>query len=229
MKAGRLAVAWALTMVTASVALAQYSEAWQVPDSSSSSSKFVGCEDTDGDNSKEVVIVLGHTWIKVIDATTGVVEWYLSPMWYNISDAWLLDVDDDGRFEILVDGTETFGWPQWSLFRYSGGTALNGQPPSQSSYQEVVLGQNHPNPSPGLTKMDYSLGSGGDVAIKVYDSVGKLVRELVEGLKAPGKHTTVWDARDNKGAVLPNGTYFYQIEVNGARKGERKLLLLKQQ
>jgi len=52
------------------------------------------------------------------------------------------------------------------------------------------------------------------------------VRTLVDQIYPAGVYTATWDSRDNAGAVLPSGIYFYELTA-GNFKTQRKLLLMK--
>lgn len=214
---------------------AQYTEKWQA--SSPGAYWYIGCENTDSDNNKEVICIGGlggsnNYTITVVDGLTGTVEWQLYPGWYQItvsSDLTypkLIDVDSDGRYEILFFGkvTQTDS-SRWYLYEYSG-SRVEEEQRQIDVYQKVTLGQNYPNPTTSITTIKYSLTQKEDVILKIYNSAGQLVRTLSEGLKEPGTCTINWDSRDDNGAKLPSGSYFYQLEIDN-QKRSKKLVIVK--
>lgn len=86
--------------------------------------------------------------------------------------------------------------------------------------------QNHPNPFRPATTIDYDVTATDRVEITIYDASGKLVRTLVDGEQTPGSHHVVWDGRDNGGADVAAGTYFYRLTVAGREAGARKMILV---
>ncbi|MBN2426062.1 MAG: S8 family serine peptidase [Calditrichaceae bacterium] len=80
---------------------------------------------------------------------------------------------------------------------------------------------NNPNPFNPATTIYYSIPVDGKVSIKVYDSLGRLVKELVNETKAAGSYQTVFD-----GTSLASGVYYYKININGQVE-TRKMLLVK--
>jgi photosystem II stability/assembly factor-like uncharacterized protein len=70
------------------------------------------------------------------------------------------------------------------------------------------LSQNYPNPFNPLTKINYSLPQGTKVSIKIFDVLGRLVKELVNEYKDAGNYTVTFD-----GSNIASGVYFYKIEV----------------
>jgi hypothetical protein len=79
-----------------------------------------------------------------------------------------------------------------------------------------------PNPTRGGTTISFHVPQAGDVALKVYNLEGGVVRTLLQGSVPAGPGSVQWDGRDNRGFDVPAGVYFYRLsgagfEVN--RKG----------
>jgi len=87
------------------------------------------------------------------------------------------------------------------------------------------LYQNYPNPFNPATIIEYVVGGGEYVSIKVYDVLGREVRGLVSELKEPGRYSVVWDGRDNSGNASASGMYFYQLRAGTFVKTKTMLLL----
>jgi len=68
-----------------------------------------------------------------------------------------------------------------------------------------------PNPANPETSISYSISQSGQVTLKVYNTLGQLVRTLVDEIKAPGVYTTHWNGRDESGNNVSSGVYFYQL------------------
>ncbi|GAG87703.1 unnamed protein product, partial [marine sediment metagenome] len=83
-----------------------------------------------------------------------------------------------------------------------------------------------PNPFRNKTDITFSIGQGAkSIDLKIYDVTGRLVRQF--------DHTTIrlsdhisWDGNDNAGRVLPNGVYFYQLNVDD-QSIIKKLIMLR--
>jgi hypothetical protein len=88
------------------------------------------------------------------------------------------------------------------------------------------LAQNFPNPFNPSTSITFDMPEKGLVAIRVYNVAGQLVRTLFEGEKDVGTHVVIWDGRNNVGANVVSGVYFYKMETKGFSK-TRKMLLLR--
>ncbi len=96
-------------------------------------------------------------------------------------------------------------------------------PPSSYPFQ---LYQNFPNPFNPSTRIEYSVGRKGRVAVGVYDIRGRLVRELVDKNVDPGEHTVVWDGLNESSRPVSSGVYFCRMESRG-RSASIKLIVIR--
>lgn len=98
-----------------------------------------------------------------------------------------------------------------------------------ASGAELTMLTSRPNPLSTGTEITFRVpGSGGDavqVDLSIFDVGGRLVRTLVSTQVAPGDHLETWDARDQSGARVPNGTYFSRLVVGGSQLEERIVVL----
>lgn len=86
---------------------------------------------------------------------------------------------------------------------------------------QYALSQNYPNPFNPVTTIAFSIPTGEYVSLKVYDTLGREVRSLIDGFTAPGSHEVLFEAGD-----LPSGMYIYRLETQGYNQS-RKLVFLK--
>jgi len=88
------------------------------------------------------------------------------------------------------------------------------------------LGQNIPNPFNPATVIPYTVPvSGGQVTLRIYDVAGRLVRTLLDGIETPGARTAEWNGRDDRGARVSSGVYFYRFSAPGF-EATRKMVLV---
>jgi hypothetical protein len=78
----------------------------------------------------------------------------------------------------------------------------------------VFMNQNRPNPFARFTRIEYGVPSGMHVNIAVYNTVGQLVKTLVDGTKAPGYYSISWRGTDNIGRKLAEGVYFMRMTTD---------------
>jgi len=70
------------------------------------------------------------------------------------------------------------------------------------------LEQNYPNPFNPTTTVQYALPFESKVRMVLYNSLGKVITELVNELQSAGYKEVVWNAID-----VASGVYIYRIEA----------------
>jgi hypothetical protein len=83
------------------------------------------------------------------------------------------------------------------------------------------LYQNYPNPFNPIAVIKYDIPQNSKVLIKVYDILGREVKQLVDEFKQAGSYTINFD-----GTNLASGVYFYRIEA-GKFIDSKKMVLVK--
>ena len=68
-----------------------------------------------------------------------------------------------------------------------------------------------PDPIVRSASISYVTPIPGDVRMQVYNRAGQLINTLVDDYKQAGSYTVTWNARDTKGANVPNGVYFIRL------------------
>jgi hypothetical protein len=113
-------------------------------------------------------------------------------------------------------------------------------PPSLSAFEDAPsksetprpaatfgLQQNVPNPFNPSTKISFAVPEGGgNVALRIYDVTGRLVRTLVDGYEPAGTRTVDWHGKNDHGQPVASGTYFYQMTAPTFSE-KKKMVLLK--
>lgn len=125
----------------------------------------------------------------------------------------------NGRRNWQLKSAEVNDWPQ----------KVTVPDDDQTLPTEYVLSQNYPNPFNPTTWITFGIPARvGEVAVRldIFTIDGRLVRSLVDNKLSPGTHRVQWDSRDNLGAAVPTGIYFYRIRA-GEFTASRKLALVK--
>jgi hypothetical protein len=83
-----------------------------------------------------------------------------------------------------------------------------------------------PNPLNPQATMQFSTSVDGFARIRMYDLNGRLVRTLLDQPNLPaGDHEVIIEGRNQNGARLASGIYFYQIEAQeGTLRGHVTIL-----
>ena len=83
----------------------------------------------------------------------------------------------------------------------------------------------YPNPFNPSTTIHYNIEKDQTIAINVYDTMGRVVKNLFYGKQRKGYHELQWLADNNKGDLIGSGVYFYTIESEDWHKTEKIILL----
>lgn len=73
-----------------------------------------------------------------------------------------------------------------------------------------------PNPTHGDTQFRFSLPSGSEAELTLFDAQGRVVRELHHGMTSTQSVVTAWDGTDDKGARVAPGIYMARLAIPGA-------------
>ena len=83
-----------------------------------------------------------------------------------------------------------------------------------------------PNPFNALIRIEYTMPERGHLDISIYNVRGQLVRKVIDETVASGAAKLAWDGRDERGANVASGAYFYVAKKAGERK-VGKIVLVK--
>ena len=149
-----------------------------------------------------------------------------------------IEVDGSNTFEVFVDdsaynvGSPTMAgdvnrtWYDGISYAFVG--TVNDVVAENPAFPvEFRLCQNYPNPFNSLTTISYYLPVSSNVALVIYDVLGRQVAELVNGEISAGNHRLRWDA-----SSVPSGVYFAKLTVRDAHGNAKyfkvnKMLLMK--
>jgi hypothetical protein len=79
----------------------------------------------------------------------------------------------------------------------------------------LELAQNTPNPFNPVTTIPFTLVDDGAVSLRIYNTMGQLVRTLVSEYRSTGAHSVVWNGRDDAGKNIASGVYVYALATAG--------------
>jgi len=76
----------------------------------------------------------------------------------------------------------------------------------------------HPNPFNPRTSITFAVEHAGEIRVDVLDLRGRLVRTLMAGRIAAGRHAVSWDGTDRHGRPQPSATYLCRIQSHSGAK-----------
>ena len=107
-----------------------------------------------------------------------------------------------------------------------GQSSLVGISDIGTEVKSFTLNQNYPNPFNPETKISFELKTNSNVSLKVFNSAGILIKDLLNGNKPAGFHEVTFNAKD-----IASGIYFYKLEgisIDGKSfSDEKKMALIK--
>ncbi len=78
---------------------------------------------------------------------------------------------------------------------------------------QFSLNQNFPNPFNPAAHISFAIPGECEVVLIVYNSIGQIVRTLINQKMPAGHHTIAWDGMDNNGQDVQSGIYFCQMRA----------------
>ncbi len=92
--------------------------------------------------------------------------------------------------------------------------------------EKPALDQNYPNPFNPSTEICFDIPKPSFVSLDIYDVLGRLVTTLIDEQLTAGSKRVRWDGRDDTGAEVASGVYFYRLKT-GDHVEVKKMVLLK--
>ncbi|MFC2133350.1 S8 family serine peptidase [Bacteroidota bacterium] len=129
----------------------------------------------------------------------------------------------NGESEIVrvpADGSYRFIYGNLNVSYQIG---IEGEPFDPVNYS---LLQNFPNPFNDQTRIVFLAEAPNHAVVKVYDVLGRKVRDLFNGAAVEGTNTLYWDGKSNEGGRCSSGPYFYTLSIDG-KFFSKKLIFLK--
>ncbi len=155
---------------------------------------------------------------------------------YTLRTAWLAippEAVKSGGLELRIQKVGGTGLASVAELRIREANYDPGQPPElaipvSGLPETFVLRQNYPNPFNPTTTIEFIVPENyqGPVSLQIYNTVGQVVRTLVQRQLGPGLYRKLWDGTDAGGNRLPSGMYIYRLQAGGLTLS-RKLLLMK--
>ncbi len=106
-------------------------------------------------------------------------------------------------------------------------TEASDPTPAPAILAGFALNAAYPNPFNPRTTIGFDLPGELSMELIVYDVSGRLVRKLVNGIiYAEGHNEISWDGRNDEGAMVPAGVYFYQLTAEN-NVATRRMTLIK--
>lgn len=109
-------------------------------------------------------------------------------------------------------------------------TVYISSPKTKEENIETFAFPNPFSPDDENVRIQYSTGGEtNDVTIRIFDFGMNLVRTIIQNAPRSGMqndHQDIWDGRDENGSIVPNGVYFYRIDIGSNEPIYGKIMVL---
>ena len=134
-----------------------------------------------------------------------------------VSNAEIIFTDNDNpavQYKVVSDYT---GYYEIDVI-----TSIEEQPIEPTSFELI---QNYPNPFTSTTAIPYRINKQSGVSLKIFDILGREVKQLNIGEKLNGNYTVSWDGTNDLGEKVSAGIYFYQLQAGDFVKTKKMILV----
>ncbi len=137
---------------------------------------------------------VGHDWFVLLDQEHKV--YYTAPgTFYNRGgDAEEIVSDLESKVVALITTTSVEGAH------------------SNSLPTDFELKQNFPNPFNPNTTIQFDLPQTIHVSLKIYNTLGQEIRNLIDNVIPTGENLIIWDGKNNVGQLVSSGIYFIRLQ-----------------
>jgi len=129
----------------------------------------------------------------------------------------------DSTYRFAVTCYDRLGNESW-YSREVTATTVVAVPDLAAVPPALRLEGNYPNPFNPQTNIVYSLPSEGRAELAVYDVRGRRLVVLVDRVEGAGRHSVVWNGRDENGSEMASGVYFVRLQF--AREVQSQKIVL---
>ncbi len=92
--------------------------------------------------------------------------------------------------------------------------------------ENFTLFQNYPNPFNPTTTIGYKISKASSVSLIIYNSLGQVVKTLVNSNQSVGNYNVRWNGTNELGTKVTSGIYFYRLST-GEYTNVKKMIMLK--
>ncbi|MDP2806817.1 MAG: T9SS type A sorting domain-containing protein, partial [bacterium] len=134
--------------------------------------------------------------------------------------------NNDNIFFAWQDNRRNLGWDIYGKITDWDLAGVQGEKDFSVNRISYALMQNAPNPASGQTTIKYQLAKSGRVSLKVYNTLGQVVKTLINEDKQPGYYSVKWDGKNDENQKTAAGIYFYRLQ-SGDFTSTKKMVILR--
>lgn len=177
------------------------------------------------------ILPLGQTTVYIVGTSVGV---YSTTALNGMSTVWTQEgASVIGKVVVpmvisrAIDGFVVAGTHANGIYAATFSTGVSSvEQVGEKLPTSFALLQNYPNPFNPSTSIQFTVPREGPVRLWISDAAGRTIRTLIHATRTAGKHSVLWDGRDDAGNLVSSGVYFYTLESAFSRS-TRKMTLLR--
>jgi len=90
---------------------------------------------------------------------------------------------------------------------------------------EFTVYRNYPNPFNPETTIAWAIPEKGQVEVTIYNTLGQKIRTLIDEVQTAGRHTVVWDCKNELFDSAASGVYFCRIKYEQESRVQKMILM----
>ena len=184
--------------------------------------------DMNGNGSPEILFAnysLATYSVRIRDLSTGATLQSWSDATFSYALWYVLTTPGSNLLKLGMLKTNVTSGASTLVIYSLGVTATGADEQYDLTPEQAKLLQNFPNPFNPETRIRYELPTAAQIMLEVFDVSGRLVRTFSMNQQEAGAHEVVWNGKDNSGATVASGTYFYRMVIDGAASTKKMLLI----
>jgi glucuronoarabinoxylan endo-1,4-beta-xylanase len=150
------------------------------------------------------------------DAQTVTVDGIVSTLTTVVRSASVIFAESNNTANTFSALTDSSGHYQLTI-------TLTSVAPTPALPAKFELEQNYPNPFSTSTAISYTLKGPSEIQVRIYDILGRVVRDIPAGAQPLGPHNVLWDGCNELGQRVATGIYFYSLQA-GSESQARKMV-----
>ncbi len=182
--------------------------------------------DLDFDGEKELYLQNANLFFSFKNDKNG--NYYMDFVWFTslpdtsytykvLQSVDVADLDNDGVGEVITQYSLSNDWPMSLTYRsyFQKRNKITGiEDEDDVVPSEFNLYQNYPNPFNPVTSIKFALPIKSDIKIKIYNTLGKEIKEILNETRSSGEYKINWDGTDNNRNMVSSGVYFITMQAN---------------
>ncbi len=116
------------------------------------------------------------------------------------------------------NGTHTY------LYRSNNPQSIGNSGNDTKNFQPFM--NLYPNPALHFSEIHFAVPENSNVELTIYNHSGRKVKTLKNAFMKKGEYTIPWYGTDSNNKILPSGSYFFRIDING-KMVSKKMIMLK--